>query len=195
MKNIHSIENTKPTVKNLIEIINDKNKLDCWLKSFTKKCLKNEKFNDWEDVAIEAEQYVQNFKWNKNEVCELLKRLDHQIVANYIVDSEQNANYSELLERATIRRYAELLNYAIYSKDDEEKEAENYKMEDYFSKNEIEKRNKLCNSLKEIDHKKLAKIIINLKDKFSSKNLFENSLLEYQKSVEQKNKTLKMKCK
>lgn len=195
MKNTHSTKNAKPNVKTLIEIINDKSKLDCWLEDFIKNVLANEKCEDWGAVAIEAEQYIQNFKWNKNEVCELLKRLDHEKVANYMIDMEGDKEYSELLERATIQRYAELLNYAIYSKDEDDEENVIYRIEDYLPKKEIEKRNKICNSLKEIDHKKLAEIIIRLKDKFLPKDLFENSLLEYQKNVKCQTKTLKMKCK
>lgn len=166
MKKTNSAENEKPTVETLKEIISNSNKLDCWLKSFIKNVLKNKVTDAWQDVAIEAEQYIQNFKWNKKEVCELLKRLDHEKVANHMIDREGNTEYSELLERATIQRYAELLNYAIYSKDEkEEKENVIYKIEDYFPKKEIEKRNKLCNSLKELNHRKFAKAIISLKDK------------------------------
>lgn len=196
MKKTNSAENEKPTAETLIEIIRNSNKLDCWLKSFTKNVLKNEKFTDWEDVAIDAEQYIQNFKWNKNEVCELLKRLDHDKVANYMIDMEGNKEYSELLERATIKRYAELLNYAIYSKNENsEKENVIYKIEDYFPKKETEKRNKLCNSLKELNHRKFAKTIIILKDKVSWENLFEDAVLECQKDINKQTKTLKMKCK
>lgn len=196
MKKTNSAENEKPTAETLIEIISNSKKLDCWLKSFKKNVLKNKAFTDWEDIAYEAEQYIQNFKWNKNEVCKLLKRLDHDKVLSFMIDKEDDFLHDRLLEKATIQRCAELLNYYIYLKD--HKEANRnwiYKIENNFSKREIENRNKLCNSLKEINHRKFVKKIISLKDKVPWENLFEDAVLECQKDINNKTKTLKMKCK
>lgn len=167
------MKTTKPTIKTLIGILNSFDKLKLFINKYLNKNAK--------DLAIYAEQYIQNLKWTTNEICEILKRLDHDIVANYVSYLKGNAPFEELITKSTMKRYAELLNSAINDIEDGEP-YEPYNIKNYFSKKEIEKRNLICDLLKNLSHAKVAKRIIDLQNQ-GINNCFEKAILDvYKKS-------------
>lgn len=171
------MKSKKPYIKELIEAINTEKGLDF----FTKKYL-IENCEDLEDLYIYGEDFVQNFKWTKNEVCELLKRLDHEIIVGKILDKEDDFPPNRLLERATIQRYAELLSLKLCKKSEGEALG-TWNIEKCYYKYEIKQRNLVCDLLKKLNHGKVVKKVLDLysQPKHYKGNLLHVAVLELSK--------------
>lgn len=166
------MKNKKPSIKTLIEIFSDIDKLNVFIKKYLSKDAE-----EWEDLAIYAEQYIQSLDWTNNEICDLLKILDHNKLARYMVALKDDAPPEKIITKATMCYYGELLNFIVT----EDRETfQPWNIEDYFSKKEIENRNLICDLLKKLNHADVAKRIIYLQTK-PVRHSFKKAVLDIHK--------------